>query len=244
MSDLKERIAIYPGSFDPFTNGHLDIVKKVAALFDEVYVVIGANAKKNRSIDALKMKAAIEQTMQENGLHNVVVAVYDGLVAQYAKTNGIRYMIRGLRNNMDYNYEENIAEVNKLINPDMEYVYFRAENVAAELYDNVREHIPSQLMASGDLYDGWVVAVEKEPYLVLAADGKWVEDPDHVTLLFTVEADVPDGEVMTTLVGTQEIRIGRPGYNLKTEYLEFRETVIVDIHWENWAPPAERETKK
>ena len=120
----------------------------------------------------------------------------------------------------------------------------RAENVAAELYDNVKEHIPSQLMASGVLYDGWVVAVEKEPYLVLAADGKWVEDPDHVTLLFTVEADVPDGEVMTTLVGTQEIRIGRPGYNLKTEYLEFRETVIVDIHWENWTPAPDRETKK
>ena len=120
----------------------------------------------------------------------------------------------------------------------------RAENVAAELYENVKEHIPSQLMASGVLYDGWVVAVEKKPYLVLAADGKWVEDPDHVTLLFTVEADVPDGDVMNTLVGTQEIRIGRPGYNLKTEYLEFRETVIVDIHWENWAPPADRETKK
>ena len=120
----------------------------------------------------------------------------------------------------------------------------RAENVAAELYDNVKEHIPSQLMASGILYDGWVVGVEKEPYLVLAADGKWVEDPDHVTLLFTVEADVPGGDVMTTLVGTQEIRIGRPGYNLKTEYLEFRETVIVDIHWENWAPPADRETAK
>ena len=120
----------------------------------------------------------------------------------------------------------------------------RAENVAAELYDNVREHIPSQLMASGILYDGWVVGVEKEPYLVLAADGTWVEDPEHVTLLFTVTADVPGGEVMTTLVGTQEIRIGRPGYNLKTEYLEFRETVIVDIQWENWDFGAGREEKK
>jgi len=60
----------------------------------------------------------------------VRVAVYEGLVAQYAKANGIKYMIRGLRNNLDYNYEENIAEVNKLINPEMEYVYFRAENVA------------------------------------------------------------------------------------------------------------------
>ena len=56
--------------------------------------------------------------------------MYDGLVAEYTNVNNIGYMIRGLRNNMDYNYEENIAEINKLINPHLEYVYFRAENVA------------------------------------------------------------------------------------------------------------------
>ncbi len=122
--------AIYPGSFDPFTNGHLDIVKKAAALFDEVYVVIGINSQKSRAVDSELMKKAIEETVEELGLTNVRVAVYEGLVAHYAKVNGIKYMIRGLRNNMDYNYEENIAEVNKLINPYMEYVYFRAENVA------------------------------------------------------------------------------------------------------------------
>ena len=122
--------AIYPGSFDPFTNGHLDIVKKSAALFDEVYVVIGINSAKSRTVDAEEIKNAIEVTVGDLGLSNVRVTVYEGLVAQYAKINGIQYMIRGLRNNMDYNYEENIAEINKLINPDMEYVYFRAENVA------------------------------------------------------------------------------------------------------------------
>ena len=122
--------AIYPGSFDPFTNGHLDIVKKASMLFDEVSVVIGVNAQKRRSFDAIQMKTAIESTMEELGLTNIRVAVLDGLVAEYARENDIHYMIRGLRNNMDYNYEENIAEVNKLINPDMEYVYFRAENVA------------------------------------------------------------------------------------------------------------------
>ncbi|MBQ7344716.1 MAG: pantetheine-phosphate adenylyltransferase [Oscillospiraceae bacterium] len=122
--------AIYPGSFDPFTNGHLDIVKKASALFDEVDVVIGVNANKRRTFAAEAMKAAIEKTVAELGMDNVSVTVYAGLVAEYAKTNDIKYMIRGLRNNMDYNYEENIAEVNKLINPKMEYVYFRAENVA------------------------------------------------------------------------------------------------------------------
>lgn len=124
------RKAIYPGSFDPFTNGHLDIVKKAAPLFDEVYIVIGVNAKKHRSFDTTKMKTAIEMTIKDMNMLNVSVAVFDGLVAEYAKENGIKYMIRGLRNNMDYNYEENIAEVNKLIYPEMEYVYFRADNVA------------------------------------------------------------------------------------------------------------------
>ena len=122
--------AIYPGSFDPFTNGHLDIVKKAAAIFDEVYIVIGINSQKKRTFDSERMIAAIEATLREIGITNAYVTAYEGLVAAYAKDNGIKYMIRGLRNNMDYNYEENIAEVNKLINPDMEYVYFRAENVA------------------------------------------------------------------------------------------------------------------
>ena len=124
------RRAIYPGSFDPFTNGHLDIVKKAAALFEEVFVVIGINDQKKRTFESGKMKTAIEAALQELKITNVKVIIYEGLVAEFAKSHQIKYMIRGLRNNMDYNYEENIAEVNKLINPEMEYVYFRAVNVA------------------------------------------------------------------------------------------------------------------
>lgn len=123
-------IAIYPGSFDPFTNGHLDMVVKGAKLFDKVHIVIGVNANKRRSYDSEAMKLAIEKTLEEKKITNCEVHVYDGLIAEYTKVNQIGYMIRGLRNNMDYNYEENIAEINKLINPDLEYVYFRAENVA------------------------------------------------------------------------------------------------------------------
>ena len=148
--------ALYPGSFDPFTNGHLDIVKKAAELFEEVYIVIGINATKHRSFDADGMKEAIEQTLLDNDLTNCRVCVHDGLVAEFSKEKGIHYMIRGLRNNMDYNYEENIAEVNKLINPDMEYVYFRAENVALsssmvkELYayqKDISRYVPRQILA-------------------------------------------------------------------------------------------------
>ena len=122
--------AIYPGSFDPFTNGHLDIVKKGSKLFDKVYILIGINANKKRSYECNEMKWAIEETLKANNITNCEVLAYNGLIAEYTKVNNIGYMIRGLRNNMDYNYEENIAEINKLINPELEYVYFRAENVA------------------------------------------------------------------------------------------------------------------
>ena len=122
--------AIYPGSFDPFTNGHMDMVRKSAQLFDEVYVAIGINAQKKRSYDSDRMKAAIEAAVADEGLSNVRVVICDGLLAEYTRENSIGYMVRGLRNSMDYSYEESIAEVNKLIDPALEYVYFRAVNVA------------------------------------------------------------------------------------------------------------------
>ncbi len=147
--------AIYPGSFDPFTNGHLDIVKKATELFDEVYIVLGTNPQKKRSFACDGMKDAIEKTLAAIGITNCRVYVYDGLIAKFAKENNIKYMIRGLRNNLDYNYEENIAEVNKLINPDMEYIYFRADNIAVSssmvrelnFYDqNVSEYVSKPVL--------------------------------------------------------------------------------------------------
>ncbi|MGM9552615.1 MAG: pantetheine-phosphate adenylyltransferase [Clostridia bacterium] len=122
--------AIYPGSFDPFTKGHLDVVRKASKLFNTVHILIGINANKKRDYESEKMKTAIENALKENSITNCIVVIHEGLVAEYASDNNIKYMIRGLRNNMDYNYEENIAEINKLINPNLEYVYFRADNVA------------------------------------------------------------------------------------------------------------------
>ncbi len=149
------RKAMYPGSFDPFTNGHLDMVRKAAVLFDIVYIVIGINAKKKRTFDPYLMKESIEKTLEASGISNCKVCVYDGVVAQFALDKKVKYMIRGLRNNMDYNYEENIAEVNKLINPSIEYLYFRADNVAVsssmvkELFSygmNVSSFVPSAVL--------------------------------------------------------------------------------------------------
>ena len=149
------KTAIYPGSFDPFTNGHLDIVRKACDIFERVWIVIGINAEKRRSFPADRMAEAIVETLTAEGLYNFEVVTWDGLVAEYAKRMGTSYMIRGLRNNMDYNYEENVAAVNKLINPELEYVYFRSNNVAVsssmvkELYSygrDVSAFVPAQVL--------------------------------------------------------------------------------------------------
>ena len=107
----------------------------------------------------------------------------------------------------------------------------RAERVPAEVYDNCQKHIPSTLMASGALLNGQIVAVEKEDYLELGADGVWYADPDHVTLLFTVKTETPKTAVMTTKVGEQEIRIGKKDHIIKTEWIELQQTTIVDVSW-------------
>lgn len=146
--------AIYPGSFDPFTNGHLDIVKKASKLFDKVAIVIAINKNKSRAYNTDKMCAAIETTLQENNITNCIVGTWDGLIVELMHSWNINYLIRGLRNTMDYNYEENIAEVNKLMYPEIEYVYFRADNSAIsssmvkELYSyrqDISKYVPKSI---------------------------------------------------------------------------------------------------
>ena len=122
--------AVYAGSFDPFTNGHLDIVRKAAKLFDEVHIVIGINTSKQRAYPATAMLMAINETIRLEGLSNVKAFVCDGLIAEYAKRSGIQYLVRGLRNMMDFGYEEAIAEGNKMLCPELETVYLRANNGA------------------------------------------------------------------------------------------------------------------
>lgn len=122
--------AIYAGSFDPFTFGHLDICKKASTLYEKLYIVIGVNTQKKRMFDIQIMKTAIEKDLCDSNIDNFEVVVFDGLIAHLAENLNAKYLVRGLRNNMDYNYEENIAEINKLINPNLDSIYFRADNKA------------------------------------------------------------------------------------------------------------------
>ena len=146
---MQKRIALYAGSFDPYTNGHHAIVKKAAALVDEVVVMIAVNIEKKRAFDAEAMRRAIEQALQADGL-NARAVIHTGLVADYCKEHGIRWYVRGLRNNMDYNYEENLAQINHLINPALESIYLRSDDPA------ISSSMIRELMAFGKDVTGYV----------------------------------------------------------------------------------------
>lgn len=123
---METKRALYAGSFDPFTNGHLSIIEKASELFDEVVIGIADNSNKKRNIDIWAMHDAIRESVKH--LDNVIVITISGLIADYCKKKDITYLIRGLRNTSDYLYEENIAKINNEINPDLKTIYFRADN--------------------------------------------------------------------------------------------------------------------
>lgn len=106
------KIALYPGSFDPFTNGHLHVVKTSHNLFDEVIVNIGVNKKKTRNYPAELMAKAMESVFQELGLDNVRVTVYEGATVDLAIQEGVSIIIKGLRDSIDLAEEENQAYAN------------------------------------------------------------------------------------------------------------------------------------
>lgn len=103
--------ALFPGSFDPFTNGHLDIVTRAAQLFDEVVIGIGVNTNKNALFSDDEKVLMIEQATEH--LSNVSVVLMTGLTAKFAAQISASILVRGVRNEQDFLYERNISEMNK-----------------------------------------------------------------------------------------------------------------------------------
>ena len=116
-----KRIAIFPGSFDPFTNGHLDVVQRGAALFDELIIAIGNNSTKQRYMPVDNMKEIIADLFREDS--RIKVQSYKGLTANFAQEVGARFLLRGLRNTTDFEYENSISQVNRQLYPELESVF-------------------------------------------------------------------------------------------------------------------------
>ena len=115
------RIALFPGSFDPFTNGHLDIVRRGIRLFDEVIVALGTNSSKQRYLPVEEMQALVAAVFKDEP--RVSVRTFRGLTAEFARQVGARYVLRGLRSSQDFEYEKPIAYGNQHVNAELETVF-------------------------------------------------------------------------------------------------------------------------
>jgi len=117
-----KKTASFPGSFDPYTKGHHDIVMRSLDIFDEVIIGIGYNStKKNRYFDIDLMVKKIESVYE--GMDSVKVIVYNELTSTLAKKHGANFLIRGLRNTTDFEYENTISQMNRYLNEDLETVF-------------------------------------------------------------------------------------------------------------------------
>ncbi|MEQ6166568.1 MULTISPECIES: pantetheine-phosphate adenylyltransferase [unclassified Ekhidna] len=116
------KTAIFPGSFDPFTKGHFDIVMRSLDLFDRVIIAIGHNTKKNKRYFELEwMVDKINEAFANES--RVEVEVYDELTASLAKKYDANFMVRGLRNTTDFEYENSISQINRYLNEDLETIF-------------------------------------------------------------------------------------------------------------------------
>ena len=149
-----QRIAICPGSFDPITVGHLDIIRRAAAMFDHVIVAVLLNDKKTYTFSVEDRVAMINDSISD--LSNVSVESHSGLLAEYAKEKGASAIVKGLRAMSDFEYEFQMALTNKKLNPDVETVFLTtsAENMyvsssvvrqVASLGGDVKEFVPDAI---------------------------------------------------------------------------------------------------
>lgn len=139
--------AIYAGSFDPFTNGHLDIVKRASNLFD-LTIVIAKNDSKNCLFSSEERKKLVQDSVRD--LNNIKVEIFDGLIADYARKHKIYYLIRGLRPLGDFDKEYQMAQANSEIYPDLETVFLTAH------FDHISSSLVKEVWKHGGGVKNWV----------------------------------------------------------------------------------------
>ena len=114
------RIALFPGSFDPFTAGHLNILHRALTMFDEVVVAVGINQDKPGFFDMDKRLEIIRQATE--GMDGVSIVKYDNLTIDACRERGIRHIVRGVRNMIDFETERSIADANRRLAPEIETI--------------------------------------------------------------------------------------------------------------------------
>ena len=116
-----KRIALFPGSFDPFTKGHEDIVLRSLDLFDEIIIAIGQNSNKSRYFDLNDMSEKLKELFKNHPAVSVIT--YEGLTVELAKEYQAGYLLRGLRSSADFEYEKLISQANRQLSDHLETVF-------------------------------------------------------------------------------------------------------------------------
>ena len=139
--------AIYPGSFDPVTNGHIDLIRRGLKVFDRIVVAVSENPHK---VPLFTLKERVEMMKESlSKIKNAEVACFDGLLVKYAERRGINVIIRGLRVMSDFEYEFQMAQINHKLSPGVEIVYM----VPAEVYTYISSSAIKELAMLGGAYD-------------------------------------------------------------------------------------------
>ncbi len=144
------KTAIFPGSFDPFTKGHEDIALRGSLLFDKVVIGIGQNSKKSRYFDLEDTVKKIQHVFKERP--NIIVEPYSGLTVEFARKHEANYLLRGLRNTTDFEYENSIAQANRQIYPEMETVLL----ITSPLYAHISSSIIREMHKFGQDLRGFM----------------------------------------------------------------------------------------
>ncbi len=131
--------AVFPGSFDPITRGHLNILERSVSLFDEVIVAVGVNSAK-RSMFSLEQRMAWLESVCER-FPRVRVASFEGLTADFCRANDANWLLRGVRNGGDFEYERTIAQMTKVLHPSLETVILFTDPEFAHIHSNVVREI-------------------------------------------------------------------------------------------------------
>ncbi len=152
MEDEKKitRKALFPGSFDPFTAGHLNILKRALTMFDEVVVAVGINSDKRGFYDNEKKLEIIREAT--SGLNGVTALSYDNLTVDLCHQLGIHHIVRGVRNMIDFETERSIADANRRIAPDIETVIIPT----AQEYAHISSSAVRDIIKHGGDYSAFI----------------------------------------------------------------------------------------
>ena len=154
---MKNKIGVFPGSFDPITSGHRHIIIKASKLVDLLIVAIGDNSSKNNFYHAEKRKEWAENTFKN--YDNILVKKYSGLTINFAEKENAEFIFRGLRSTLDFEYEKQIAETNSVLNKEIETIFILSDrkygmissSIVREIIKNngdISEFVPKEVKIS------------------------------------------------------------------------------------------------